>query len=225
MSYIVMNEIIRLHEVSKTYKKSDKKILDNISLTIYENEFITIGGESGAGKSTLLRILGFIDPHFSGTYYYLDRTIKQDAIKDVDSFRSSVVGMVFQDYNLIIRYTIKRNLELALIAKNVPFNKRNGLIKQALKKVHLNHDILSRYPHEISGGQKQRIAIARAILCEPKILIADEPTGSLDDKNAKAIMMLFHSLDITLIIATHDLRIAKQSDRHFHVKGGSVYVT
>src|SRR5699024_9703738 len=143
----------------------------------------------------------------------------------LNNFRKNTLGIVFQDYNLIDRYTIYRNLEFALITQKVAPQKRKDKMIQALKKVNLKQDILNRTPQELSGGQKQRVAIARTLLSNPKIIVADEPTGSLDDINAMEIMDLFLSLKITLIIATHDTRISKMSHRHVHVENGQIYVT
>lgn len=219
-----MSEVIKIEKLSKSYVKSKKTVLKDITLTVYRNEFITIGGVSGSGKSTLLRILGLIDTHFEGKFYFQNNLLDQHDIDCVDNFRKNIIGVVFQDFNLIDRYTVYRNLELALIVNQVPFKKRNNLIVNALRKVNLSPLLCHHLPQELSGGQKQRVAIARAILTEPLILIADEPTGSLDDANSEDIMNLFKSLDITLIIATHDLRIAQMSDRHIDILEGKVYV-
>lgn len=220
-----MKPCIEIQHVSKSYTKTNEKILNDIHLAIYENEFVSIGGASGSGKSTLLRILALIDPHFKGEYKYQNKTISQEDEQTINSFRKNALGIVFQDYNLIDRYTIYRNLEFALITQNVAHLNRKDKMLQALKKVNLSQEILYRTPKELSGGQRQRVAIARALLSNPKIIVADEPTGSLDDTNAMEIMEFFLSLKITLIIATHDTRISKMSDRHVHVENGHIYVT
>lgn len=217
-----MNKIIEVKNINKKYISNNKTILNDLNLSIYKNEFLTIGGESGSGKSTFLRILGLIDTEFEGEFIYNKTIIKQDSPLEVETFRKEVLGIVFQDFYLIDRYTIYRNLELALIVQNTKVKVREKLIKEVLNTVNLEHDILNRYPDEISGGQKQRVAIARTILSQPKILLADEPTGSLDDDNAQEIIDLFKSLDITLVIATHDLRIARISDRHIIIKDGLI---
>lgn len=221
----VMNQCIEIKHICKSYTKTNETILNNIHLIIYENEFVSIGGASGSGKSTLLRILALIDPHFEGEYKYQNKKINQSDEKALNNFRKNTLGIVFQDYNLIDRYTIYRNLEFALITQKVAPQKRKDKMIQALKKVNLKQDILNRTPQELSGGQKQRVAIARTLLSNPKIIVADEPTGSLDDTNAMEIMDLFLSLKITLIIATHDTRISKMSHRHVHVENGKIYVT
>lgn len=217
--------IIRLQNVYKTYTKTQEIILNNIDLSIYENEFITIGGQSGSGKSTLLRILGLIDTHFDGSYYTKDALISQTNENQIDGFRKSWCSIIFQDYNLISRYSIYRNLELALIVDRCPYKFRKSKIHEVMSQVNLCHSLLSRKPEALSGGQKQRVSIARALLCDSKILIADEPTGSLDDTNAFEIIELFKSLNLTLIVATHDKRIANLSDRHIHVDKGNIHVT
>ncbi len=225
MLFIVMNKLIEIKNVSKSYTKTQEEILSNLHLTIYENEFVTLGGESGSGKSTLLRILALIDPHFSGEYSFKGKIIHKDNESEVEHFRKTYLGVVFQDFNLIERYTTYRNLELALIAKKVPVQNRKYLIEDIILKVNLPLRVLSRKPEALSGGQRQRIAIARAILSNPSIVVADEPTGSLDDENAQEIMTLLLSLNTTLIIATHDKRIANMSDRHVLVKECAIYVS
>ena len=216
--------MIEIKNINKSYSKTNEKILSNLNLTIYENEFITIGGESGSGKSTLLRIIALIDPHFEGDYYFRNKHLNHHRSLEVEHFRKEHLGVVFQDFNLIERYTTYRNLELALIAKKVPFNQRGPMIKEIIKKVNLPLSIINRKPQELSGGQRQRVAIARAILSNPSLVVADEPTGSLDDENASEIINLLLSLNTTLIIATHDKRIAKISDRHFEVYNGVIHV-
>lgn len=220
-----MNKYLEIKGVSKTYKKTGQVILDNINLVIYEKEFIALTGESGSGKSTLLRMLGLIDHHFEGQYFYQGQQINQNNEADVNHFRKHALGIVFQDFNLIERYTIYRNLEFALIPQKIAFSKRSEMIEQALIKVNLDPNILTRYPQEVSGGQQQRIAIARALLTNATIIIADEPTGSLDEDNAQSILDLFKSLNLTLIIATHDKKLAKQADRHLHIRNKSVHVS
>lgn len=217
--------IIRLHNVTKTYSQTQEVILNEINLSIFEHEFVTIGGQSGSGKSTLLRILGLMDVHFEGSFYREETLILQSDEIQIDTYRKEFCSVIFQDYNLISRYTIYRNLELALIVDKCPFKSRKERIHKVMTQVNLCHSLLFRKPEALSGGQKQRVSIARALLSEPKVLIADEPTGSLDDMNAFEIIELFKSLKLTLIVATHDKRIANLSDRHIHVEEGHIYVT
>ena len=224
MKYYHMKPLIQIKNVSKTYKTTNKIILKNINLTIEENSFITIGGVSGSGKSTLLRILSLIDTSFSGQYIYNGDILNIEDTKITDNFRKNIVGLVFQDFNLIERHSVYRNLELALVVNKTPKSKRHKMIKEALNRVNLSHTLLKRLPQQLSGGQRQRVAIARAILCKPKVLFADEPTGSLDDENAMEIIELFISLNITLIIATHDERISKLSHKHIIVTAGEINV-
>lgn len=220
-----MNTLIRISKVSKVYQKNKQKILDDIDLEVIENEFITILGHSGSGKSTLLRILALIDLHFDGSFEFEGKQIDKLSQSDLDNYRKYHASIIFQDSNLVMRHTIYRNLEFPLIIRQIPHHIRESMIVDVLGKVNLPTTLLQRFPSEISGGQRQRVAIARALLTNTKILIADEPTGSLDDENAVAIMKLFKSFKLTLIIATHDERIAKMSDRIIRIADGKIHVT
>lgn len=217
------NPFINLVGITKHYPKNDKPIFENLNLTLYDDQFIALSGESGCGKSTLLRILGLIDIAFEGNFYFKDLRINQKDVLAVESFRKNHLGIVFQDHNLIERYTIYRNLELPLIVQKVPFHKRRDMIEKALRAVNLSTALLSRYPYELSGGQNQRIAICRALIKNPTLILADEPTGNLDDHNAEIVLDVLKSLKIPIILTTHDLEIARQADRHIHfTKAGEI---
>lgn len=216
--------ILEIKKVSKTYHNQEKPVLQDINLKIYDGEFITLCGESGSGKSTLLRILALVDPHFSGELYWKHKRINPLNEDALDTYRSQDSSIIFQDFNLISRHTIYRNLEFALVVQKVPFAKRKAAIKQALLDVNLPLSILNRYPHQISGGQCQRVAIARSLLSPASILFADEPTGSLDDANAHDIIQLFLKLPLTVVIATHDSRIATLSNRNIMINEGKIHV-
>ena len=214
-----MNEL-KIMNVCKKYNHSNKYVLNNINMTVHKHDFITISGESGSGKSTLIRILGLVDCNFEGTISYSNTEIDISDEKVINSYRKKLCGFVFQDFNLIDRYTVYRNLELALVVHNVLPSLRKGRIIHIMKQMKLPLELLKRKPQALSGGQRQRVAIARTLLGNPQILIADEPTSSLDDENAFEIINLFKKLEVTLIIATHDIRMKEISNRHFIMRDG-----
>ena len=216
-----MNEL-KIMNIRKKYNLSNKYVLNNINMTVHKHDFITISGESGSGKSTLIRILGLVDCNFEGTISYSNTEIDISDEKVINSYRKKLCGFVFQDFNLIDRYTVYRNLELALVVHNVLPSLRKGRIIHIMKQMKLPLELLKRKPQALSGGQRQRIAIARTLLGNPQILIADEPTSSLDDENASEIINLFKRLEVTLIIATHDIRMKEISNRHFIMRDGAI---
>lgn len=218
-------EILRIENITKQYKSGINPVFSNLNLSIFARDFICISGESGVGKSTLIRILGLIDTSFSGKMYFNSTLLNTKCPKTIDYYRRDVVGYVFQDFNLIDRYTVYRNLELVLIVAKVPYKKRPILIKQAIIKVNLPLYLLKRMPQQLSGGQRQRVAIARTLLSNPLILIADEPTSSLDTENTDEIIRLLQKLNITLIIASHDPRIMAMASRHLIMKKGVLIET
>ena len=216
-----MNEL-KIMNIRKKYNLSNKYVLNNINMTVHKHDFITISGESGSGKSTLIRILGLVDCNFEGTISYSNTELDISDEKVINSYRKKLCGFVFQDFNLIDRYTVYRNLELALVVHNVLPSLRKGRIIHIMKQMKLPLELLKRKPQALSGGQRQRIAIARTLLGNPQILIADEPTSSLDDENASEIINLFKRLEVTLIIATHDIRMKEISNRHFIMRDGAI---
>lgn len=211
-----LKPLIELKKVYKHYPKNHVPTLSNLNLTLYHDTFLSITGESGCGKSTLLRIIGLIDTSFKGKFYFKNELIPHNNQESVDVFRKDHLGIVFQEHGLISRYTIYRNLELPLIVHRVPKQYRRPLMLHYLNEVNLGHHVLNKYPFELSGGQNQRIAICRALIVKPSFLLADEPTGSLDDENTKDILTLFKKMSVPVIMVTHDQNIAAQSDRHLH---------
>lgn len=218
-------EILRIDNITKQYKSGMIPVFSDLNLSINAHDFICISGESGVGKSTLIRILGLIDTNFSGEIYFNSKLLNTKCPKTIDLYRRDVVGYVFQDFNLIDRYTVYRNLELVLIVGKVPYKKRPLLIKQVIIKVNLPLFLLKRLPQQLSGGQRQRIAIARTLLSNPLILIADEPTSSLDIENTNEIISLLQRMNVTLIIASHDPRIMAMASRHLIMKKGVLIET
>lgn len=222
--------IISLKAVSKTYGKLDSNnsvtVLSNVSFDIHEGEFLAIVGPSGSGKSTLMNILGALDIPSSGQYL-LDNTevskLNDDQLAEI---RNTKIGFVFQSFNLLSRTSVERNVRLPLIYnKELPDNEREQRIKQSLTDAGLDASKWNNMTNQLSGGQMQRVAIARALVNNPSIILADEPTGNLDQKTGKIVMSTFISLfqqGKTIILITHDLNIASYASRIINIRDGQI---
>jgi putative ABC transport system ATP-binding protein len=181
-------------------------------------------GASGSGKSTLLNILGMLDDYESGTYYLDGQLIRNLTETKAAVYRNNLIGFVFQSFNLISFKNALDNVALPLYYKGVPRKKRNLLAMEYLDRMGLK-DWWHHYPHELSGGQKQRIAIARALIANPKLILADEPTGQLDSATTEEVMQLLtevHAQGITLIIVTHEWAVAEKTNRIIRLKDGRI---
>lgn len=214
--------MIKLSKLTKEYSKPHKIILDEVSLTIDDNEFVAIMGKSGAGKSTLLNILGCIDYASSGEYQYDDTIVSNLSKKEIHLFRKKHFSYVFQNFELIPQYTVYENVELPLLARNIN-NKKEKVLK-ALEDVGILEHKRKKI-NKLSGGEQQRCAIARAIVADTDIILADEPTGSLDEQTSSEIMTLLKELykqGKTIIIVTHDVDIANQCERCITIKDGKI---
>jgi len=218
--------LVELRNVSKIYHLGGEEIraLDDVSLDINPGEFISIIGPSGSGKSTLMHILGCLDTPSKGTIN-LDGIMIQDASsRQLASIRGKKIGFVFQFFNLLPKLNVSQNVELPMIYSGVSGKDRRDRSMEALKMVGLENRSKHR-PSQLSGGQQQRVAVARALVNNPKIIFADEPTGNLDSHTGEAILRLFQSLSSqgrTIILVTHDPEIAAVTPRRIEIRDGKI---
>lgn len=207
------NNILELNNIKKTYKTGDKVsiALDNINLTFGENEFISVLGSNGSGKTILLNIIGGLDKYTSGDLIVDGTSTKDFSDKNWDSYRNGAIGFVFQSYNLISHLSVLDNVIIALSLSDISDNQSEKKAKKSLCEVGLKEHIYKN-PNQLSGGQMQRVVIARALVNNPKILLADEPTGSLDSKTSVQIMELIKEIskDRLVIMVTHNPELAEQ---------------
>jgi putative ABC transport system ATP-binding protein len=198
--------------------------LDNIHLQIKRGEYVAINGPSGCGKSTLLSILGLLDSPSDGTYILNNKPVSKLTLSERTRIRNREIGFIFQAFNLIGDLNVYENVELPLTYRGMGASERKQRVQQALEKVGMAHRI-KHYPSQLSGGQQQRVAVARALVGDPSILLADEPTGNLDSKNGEAVMELMtelHRGGATLCMVTHDPRYAAFADRSIHLFDGRI---
>lgn len=221
-----MSALIEVSDLTKAYGSGENEqiVLKGIDLTVHDGEFVAILGPSGSGKSTLMNILGCLDGYTSGRYSFSDRDVTGLSETELSTFRNQQIGFIFQQFNLLPRLTSSENVELPLIYQRLSKAERNDRTHQMLTRVGLG-DKQKHYPNQLSGGQQQRVAIARALVTNPSLLLADEPTGALDQTNGRQILNLFHELHAegkTIIMITHDLDIAKEATRIVYVRDGQI---
>ena len=218
--------MIQLKEVCKFYQVGDDRVraLDHATLHIKPHEFVSIIGPSGSGKSTLMNIIGCLDVADAGEYLLDGLPIEAYSESELAKIRNQKIGFVFQSFNLIPKLSAEENVELPLIYQKVKKAERQKRVKEALERVGLTHRA-KHLPTELSGGQQQRVAVARALVTNPSLILADEPTGNLDSKTTKEIMDMFHELHAqgnTIVLITHDNDIAKQAARVIHILDGQI---
>ena len=217
-----MKEIIKAYNIGL---ESEIEILHGIDLKIYEGEFVAIVGESGSGKSTLMNIIGVLDKQTKGEYYLDGIDIKNAHEAEMNVIRNKKIGFVFQNFNLIGRTSALRNVELPMLYAGVPAEQRTKRAKELLSKVGMESR-MNHMPNELSGGQKQRVAIARSLVNNPAIILADEPTGALDSETSTMVMNIFNDLNKnqgkTIILITHSKEIAEQCPRIVTIKDGKI---
>ena len=219
-------EIISIQSVSKIYNLGETvvKALDNVSLSIFDNDYISIMGPSGSGKSTLMNIIGCLDVPTKGKYKFKNELISQMDDNQLANIRNEKIGFVFQTFNLLPKLNAMQNVEVPLIYSSLGRKERIERAEEALHIVGLQ-DRMTHKPNELSGGQRQRVAIARALVNKPSIILADEPTGNLDSKSGNEILKFFaklHKDGNTIIMVTHEESVAKLSKRRIDIFDGKI---
>ena len=221
-----MKALIEFQDVCKYYYMGDTvvKAADHISFQIYRGEFVAIVGQSGSGKSTCMNIIGCLDVPTGGTYLLDGRDVGQLDKNELAEIRNELLGFIFQQYNLLPKLNLIENVEVPLMYAGVPRGERRERAKTALELVGLG-DKLRHKPNQLSGGQQQRVSIARALVGEPAVILADEPTGALDSRTGREVLGLLQSLHAagnTVVLITHDNSIAVQAQRIIRLEDGRV---
>jgi putative ABC transport system ATP-binding protein len=218
--------LIHLKNLTKVFETDEVEThaLSGVHLDIQKGDYVAISGPSGCGKSTLLSILGLLDSPTGGAYLLKGRAVQDIKARERARIRNREIGFIFQSFNLIGDLTVYENVELPLTYRGLGRAERRRRVTEALEKVAMSHRA-KHYPSQLSGGQQQRVAVARALVGEPSILLADEPTGNLDSKNGDAVMELLsdlHRNGATICMVTHDPRFARHADRTIHLFDGQV---
>jgi len=221
-----MNQVIRIESISKIYRIGEQEIhaLRGVSLEIRQGEFVAIMGPSGSGKTSMMNVLGCLDLPTSGEYYLDEQPMSDIGDKEQAQIRNAKIGFVFQSFNLLARTTALENVELPMLYAGVALRERRVRAMQALTTVGLA-DRMYNKPNELSGGQQQRVSIARSLVNNPVILLADEPTGALDSQTSEEIMRIFQELNDqgrTVIIVTHEPDVAKYAKRIIRFRDGEI---
>ena len=221
--------MIKIENLVKKFTTTEVETiaLNNVSLEVADKEFVAIMGPSGCGKSTLLNIMGLLDNPTAGNYYLGDQEVGHLKENQRTKVRKGNIGFVFQSFNLIDELNVYENVELPLTYLGIPADERKRRVTEILRRMAISHRA-KHYPQQLSGGQQQRVAIARAVVCEPKIILADEPTGNLDSKNGLEVMQLLTELNkegTTIVMVTHSQRDAGFATRVINLFDGQVVST
>lgn len=217
-------KIVELKNINKTYnrgKENELSVLKDINLSVWEGDFVGIMGASGSGKSTLMNIIGLLDIPNDGEYWFRDLNVKEFSSKKLAQLRSDEIGFIFQNFNLLGRTSVQKNVELPLLYNK---SKSNDSSERLLERVGLL-DKKNNKPNQLSGGQMQRVAVARALINRPSLILADEPTGNLDTKTGLEILNLLAELNQqghTIVLVTHDLNVASFAKRIIHIVDGKI---
>ena len=223
-----MGEILKIDSIEKYYgnKGNILKAIDDVSFEVQKGEFVGVMGPSGSGKTTLLNVIATIDEVSSGHIYLNGKDLTEINKKEIGRFRRENLGFIFQDFNLIDTLTIHENIALALTINKTNKNEIDGKVNSVAKELGIE-EILTKYPYEVSGGQKQRTACARALITNPKLILADEPTGALDSRSAQMLIEMISSLNkdfkATILMVTHDSFTASYCNRILFIKDGKIF--
>ena len=218
--------MIRLSDVTKLYRteEMETRALAGVDLNVQQGEFLSVMGPSGCGKSTLLNIIGLIDSPSSGQYYFGDEEISGYSETRLARLRKGKIGFIFQSFNLIDELNVYENVELPLLYQGLPKAQRRNLVREALELVDLSSRARHR-PEQLSGGQQQRAAVARAVVNDPSLILADEPTGNLDSKNGEEVMRMLktlHEQGATILMVTHSPSHSARADRVVNMVDGRI---
>ena len=223
---MAMLEVNNLKKIYTTrFGGNNVQALTNVCFTVEQGEYVAIMGESGSGKTTLLNILAALDKPTSGEVLLNGRNIVEIREKDISAFRRDNLGFVFQDFNLLDTFSVQDNIFLPLVLAGKSFDEMSRRLQPIATKLGIR-DILNKYPYEISGGQKQRTAVARALITDPQLILADEPTGALDSKATDRLLKLFEEINAdgqTILMVTHSVKAASHAKRVLFIKDGEVF--
>ncbi|MEG6521549.1 ABC transporter ATP-binding protein [Desulfotomaculum sp. 1211_IL3151] len=221
--------ILDVNNLKKVYTTrfggSHVQALSNVSFSVEQGEYVAIMGESGSGKTTLLNILASLDKPTSGEVLLKGKRLSTIKEKEISSFRRENLGFVFQDFNLLDTFSLQDNIFLPLVLSGKSYEEMSWRLQPIARKLGIE-DILAQYPYEVSGGQKQRCAVARALITNPQLILADEPTGSLDSQAAEGLLRLFKEINQdgqTLLMVTHSVKAASHAKRVLFIKDGEVF--
>lgn len=223
-----METLVEVHDMCKIYNPGENEVraLDHVSLQIRKGEFVAIIGHSGSGKSTLMNMLGCLDVPTSGQYFLNGKDVSNMTDDELSDIRNLEIGFIFQGFNLIPNLTARENVELPLIYRGVGRKERGALAEESLEMVGLSHR-MDHKPSEMSGGQQQRVAAARAMVTDPAMVLADEPTGALDSNSSRMLLGMLtelnERLDATILMVTHDAFSASYCRRILFIKDGKIF--
>lgn len=223
MTILEVNHLKKIY--STRFGGNQVQALSNVCFSVDSGEYVAIMGESGSGKTTLLNILAALDQPTSGEVFLDGKNLATLREKELSSFRRDNLGFVFQDFNLLDNFTIQDNIFLPLVLSGKKYEEMNARLQPIARKLGI-FDILSKYPYEVSGGQKQRAAVARALITNPKLILADEPTGALDSRSTDDILRLFNQVNAdgqTILMVTHSTKAASHASRVLFIKDGQVF--
>ena len=223
---MAMLEVKNLKKIYTTrFGGNNVQALTNVCFTVEQGEYVAIMGESGSGKTTLLNILAALDKPSSGEVLLNGRNIVEIREKDISAFRRDNLGFVFQDFNLLDTFSVQDNIFLPLVLSGKKYDEMSRRLQPIATKLGIR-EILNKYPYEISGGQKQRAAVARALITNPQLILADEPTGALDSKATDRLLKLFEEINAdgqTILMVTHSVKAASHARRVLFIKDGEVF--